>query len=235
MIDVVASARGAYDAGLQTLTFALPALAIKGDALCAFVVHASTSSITVPDGWSDVATLTAGGLTARMLSRMVDDHEDAAIVVALTAAGDEVQGELVALRGAGTMPLLLEASAASAFAATTTPGSPAVSSLQAVNLAVELWSSSGLPTLTAPAGDAAIDAYSSSIVAARSLLVASRRVNATGAIALGAATASVNATGASFAFVLRASLPLQPLDLFDPVPGNIGFLGKDNRPPREAA
>lgn len=235
MLDVIASARPVYDPALQKLTLAIPSSVARGDTLLLVVVHANASSVTVPAGWTDLGSSNAGGITARRIACMVDGSESATLVVSTTAAGDEVQGLLVVLRGAGSLPLLVEASAALAFAATMAPGSPAISSLQATDLVIEVFSSSGSPTLTAPAGATAIDTYSTALLSARTLLVTKRRANATGALTLGAAAASVNATGATFALLLRDGLPVQPAELYDPMPGNIGLLGKDNRPPREAA
>lgn len=235
MIDVVTSARPTYNPALQTLTTMIPASVMKGDVLALIAVHAAASSLTVPAGWIDLGSSTAGGLTARRLARMVDSTEDDAIVVTLSAAGDEVQGALVVMRGAGSVPLLVESSAALAFAATLAPGSPAVSSLQAINLVIEVWSASGLLTLAAPSGFTTVDTYGTSLISPRTILVASRRANATGALALGAASSNAAATGSTFAHVLRSGPPMRPAELFDPVPGNIGLLGQDKRPAREAS
>ncbi len=234
MLSVVASARPEYDSAEQTLTLTIPATVVKGDVLVLLVVHASGSSFTLPDGWTDIGSSTASSITVRRVARMVDDSEGATLVVELDAAGDVVQGALIALRGAGSIALLVETSGTLAFAATMTPGSAAVSSLQAINLALEVWSSSDSLDMDPPAGFSLVDTYiEGTLPTLRTILVAYRKANATGALTLGAASSNANATGATFALVLRDGPPLQPSELFDPVPGNIGFLGKDNRPPRE--
>jgi hypothetical protein len=234
MLDVLAIARPVYDPALQTLTVDVPATATKGDLLLLAVVYTGSSGLVVPDGYTDLGAVTVSGVTIRSLARMVDGEEKASLVVDLTAGGDEVQGTLVLLGGAGSLPLLIEASASLAFVATLAPGSPAVSSLQAIDLVLEVWSSSGALVMAGPAGSDARDTYSTALITARTLLVCSRRANATGALALGAASSNANATGSAFALVLRDGLPKTPIELFDDVPGNIGLLGKDVRPAREA-
>jgi hypothetical protein len=235
MLAVAASARPECDPAEQLISVTVPSTAVIGDVLVLLVVHASTSSITVPDGWTDLGSLTQSGRTERRIARMIDGGDTSSLVLETSAIGDEVQGALIVLRGVGSVALLVEASASLAFVATLTPGSPAVSSLQAIDLVLEVWSSSGALTMAPPSGSDAIDTYSTALVSARTLLVTQRRANATGALTLGAATSNANATGASFALVLRDGLPVQPRELVDLVPGNIGLLGKDIRPAREAS
>lgn len=236
MLEVVASARPTFDPAEHTLTLATPPIAASGDVLLAIVVHENASTFTTPSAWIDLGAHNIGGITAHAIAHMIDDGDSASIVIATQAiAGDEMQGALVVLRGVGALPLLVEATGSLAFAATLAPGSAAVSSLQAINLALGVWSAAGAHTLAAPAGFDAIDAYSTALVASRTLLVASRRTNATGALGLGAASSDTNASGSAFSLVLRDALPLQPAELVDLVPGNIGLLGTDNRPPREAS
>jgi hypothetical protein len=235
MLNVIASARATYDPDEQTLTFAIPDEATKGDVLLVLVARADTSSVAAGVDWTNLGSASTSGITTEFRGRMIDGEESGLLVLDLDATGDEVQGSLVVLRGAGTLPLLVEASASLGFAATLTPGSPSPSSLQAINLTIEVWSSGSSLTLTAPEGHATIDTFASALVASRTILVTSRRANGTGVLALGAAGSSANATGASFALVLRDNLPMTPEELYDPVPGNIGLLGKDNRPPREVA
>lgn len=235
MLEVIASARPEFDPALQTLTFAIPDVARHGDVMIAVVVYVNASSIVVPDGWIDLGTSAAGGIKARRLCRMFDAREPVQVAIDTTSSGDEIQGSLVVLRGAGSTALLVETSATLTFAATMAPGSPALSVLQAIDLVLEVWSSSGALVMTPPAGSDPVDTYSTALVTPRTLLVAKRRANATGALTLGAAASGSNATGTSFALALRDGLPMQPIELVDLVPGNIGLLGIDRRPPREAA
>lgn len=239
-ITIIASTRPVFDPAAPKMTLSIPPepgadVARKGDVLLAILVHDPADGFTVPAGWSLLGTDGASVAAASYIVRMVDDREPSSVVVSLLAASAEWQGVLLVLRGAGAMALLKEASNSATFAADATPAAATASSLQAINLAIATWSSSGALTWTAPASYEAIDSYSTALVGARSVLFAYAVANATGTINPGDATASGAATGRAFLAILRGGLPLQPETLADLVPGNIGLIGKDTRPPREVA
>lgn len=192
----------------------------KGDLLLALVVRNAT--VVPPPGWQTLVTLGASGLFLDAFGRLVDDGEPASAVF----VGDleEIQGELVVVRG-GAPGTVLEASAHQAFSADATPDSPTIATKQAINLALCVWSATGSLTLTAPAGFTTIDAFTTAIVSARSLLVAYKVIGQTGTgIALPAASSSGAATGRSFALVLRDRIPPRPVPLDSLIAGNLGIL-----------
>lgn len=202
----------------------------KGDVL--LVVLVREFAIVPPAGWTQIETgLGASFLYLDAFARMVDDEEPASAL--FTGSDEEIQGALIVLRG-GSPALLRESSSHVAFAADATPNTPAIDSAQAIDLALGVWSSIGSVTLTAPDGYSTIDAFSTSVISARSILIAYKVIGATGsAIAQPPASSSGAATGRSFVLVLRDALPATPASLLDLVPGNIGLLGKDIRPARE--
>jgi hypothetical protein len=165
---------------------------------------------------------------------MVDGSEGASLVLSLVGVTGEWQGQMIALRGVGALALIKEASASATFTGDATPDLPATSSLQAINRLIATWSADGVIAMTPPTGYAAIDSYTSALVDDRSLMIAERIANATGTIASQAAAASPAATGRAFVLVLRDALPMTPLELYDPIPGNLGLIGVDRRPAREA-
>ncbi|MGN6103742.1 MAG: hypothetical protein ACTHU0_01435 [Kofleriaceae bacterium] len=207
---------------MSDLAFSIPAAARKGDLLLALVVR--NQLVTAPAGWVPVETgLGAGGLFLDTWARLVDDNEPSSARFSSVVL-QELQGELVVLRGSAP-GVVRESAAHGAFTADTTPDTPAVSSEQAINLVLGVWSASGNVALTAPAGWTTIDAFSTGHSSARSVLFAYRALHATGAaIALQPAGAAAASTGRAFALVLRDRAPVVPVELFDPVPGNIGLL-----------
>ncbi len=220
----------------SALTLTLPVnddgrLAVKkGQVLLAVVVR--NGVLVAPDGWAQIVTaLGTGTVRLDAYARLVDDGE-AGSVVFTSATAQELQGALMVLRGSAPA-VIVESSAHATVTADVTPDSPTISSLQAINIVLGVWSSSGVLELTPPDGFTLIDAFSTSIVSPRSAMFAYRIVGETGAtIALPAAGSDGAATGRSFALVLRDGPPITPPVLFDAVPGNIGLLGKDSRLPR---
>lgn len=238
MLDLVASSRPVFNPATPKLTFTVPPepgglYARKGDVLFAILVHAPADGFTLPAGWTNVGNDGASVATVHYIARMVDDREPASFVVSLLASSAEWQGALLVLRGSGALALIKEASSSATFTADATPDTPTAPCLQAINLAIVTWSAATALTLTPPAGYAAIDTYSTALVGARSVLFALARANQTGTLSPGAATASGAATGRAFVIVLRDAMPLQPAELVDLVPGNIGLVGIDTRAPRE--
>jgi hypothetical protein len=231
-ITIVGAARGVFSASGKTLTMATPAGAAIGDVLLALVGHnAGDAAGAAPAGWTLVALLGSGADTLNLYTRMLDGTELAAVAFSATTVASEWQGELVALRG--TSPaVLIEATSSTASSASTSLTTAGVTSQQAISVILAIWTCSGAPALTLPVGFTAVDSFASAVVSSRSMLVGSRIAGATGALALAAATASASTSGRSFVLVLRDRAPLRPAGLVDPVPGNIGLLAKDTRPPR---
>lgn len=227
-ILVAGNARGVFNASAKTLAFAIPATARKGDALVAIVAHNAVDSLSTPAGWS--LLVTAGSPDRfSLFARMLDDLSPFSFPLATTT--NEWQGEVVVVRGASPASVR-EAGSFSTFTATTSPVTPSVTSQQAINLILSMWSVAGAPALTLPAGFTAIDNFASAVVSSRSLMVGYRLAGTTGALTFPAATASPSATGTAITQVLRERVPPTPAALIDLVPGNIGLLGKDTRPAR---
>jgi hypothetical protein len=228
MLRLLSSKRPEFSGG-DALAFDASGAA-KGDLLVALVVR--NAAVTPPAGWTAIESgLGGSSLFLDAFARMVDDGEPSSAVFA--GGTEELQGALLVLRG-GSIALLKESSATGTFTADATPNTPAAASLQAINLIVGVWSAGALVDLETPSGYTLIDVYSSSDVAPRSILVAYKIANATGAaIAQPAAASSPASTGRTFVLVLRNGLPFEPQSLIDPVSGNVGLLGKDERAPRE--
>jgi hypothetical protein len=229
---LIASSRGVFSAGAKTLTLTVPALARKGDTLVAFVAHnAADARGTAPAGWALMATLAAGADTLDVYARMISDAEPASVGFSFVTAANECMGELVALRG--TAPgIVVEASATTTFTAASSLATAGVPSQQAINLILVVWTCSGSPGLTLPAGFTAVDNFSTAVVSSRSMLVGYKLAGATGALTFASSNAGASTTGRSFTFAVRDRIPVQPAPLLDVVPGNIGLIGKDTRPAR---
>lgn len=231
-LELVAHSRAVFFPAFTKLVFLVPAAARKGDVLVAMVVSDATEpGFVTPTGWNliyDVGA-TSGRLT--LLARVVDDNEPTFIDLALTGVTKERHGQMLVLRGGG-LPTILEASATAAFASGASIAAPASSTIQAVNLLLAVWSCDDATVLAANAAMVTVDTYNTGDVTQRSSLVAYKVANKTGAITPPAASAAPAAAGRAFTLVLRAGPPITPLVLEDVVPGNVGLLGKDTRPPR---
>lgn len=229
----LASTRPAFNAGGKTFTFDVAGLgAVKGQLVVAIAAYDAADGFAAVAGWSTLVAF-VGTAKIAVLARMVDDDEPDQLVLALTLAAKDWLGAAI-LYAPGSPVVALEASAGGNFAADATPPVPDVSSQQAINLRLGVWSVAGAIALSAPAGWTAIDTYSTAIATARSILVAQVVAGATGALGSVDATAGAAATGSGLSVVLRDRYPIKPAALFDPIPGNIGLLGQDVRPPREA-
>lgn len=231
-LELVATSRPTFSPGLATLTFTVPTQAKKGDLLLALIVSDATeATFTTPVGWAVLDDVGASEAKLATLARLVDDAEPSSVVVALTGATKERQGQLLVLRG-GSPNVVLEAAASSTFSASSSPPAPTAAAAQAINLAIAVWSSSGSPALTVPLdgngfpedGYSTIDNYATALATARSVLFAYRQVGATGDHTPPEADASVAATGRAWTKILRDRPPYRPGELVDPVPGNLGLL-----------
>lgn len=228
---LVSSSRGVFSSSAKTVTFAAPAAA-RGDVLVALVAHnAADAAGATPAGWTLLGIQGSGADVLSVYVRMVDGTESTSIAFTCQTVANEWMGELVAFRG--TSPGVIQEDAASAsFSASTSLTSAGVTSQQAINLILAVWTCSGSPVLTPPTGFTLIDSLATSIVSPRSILVAYKLASATGALTFLAATAGANTTGRSFVYALRDRIPIAPAPLVDLVPGNIGLIGKDTRPAR---
>lgn len=233
-VELVASSRPVYDSVAQTLAYAVPELAAKGDLLLLLALHdpaAAEAPLAAP--WVAIAPPASGGIGAvSVYAKLVDDQEPGTVTLTSADNPKEWQGQLLVLRGAspGT---LVEASASQAFTTDATPDSPAISAQQSLDQVLLVLFANNAVTLAPPAGFVTIDTYTSAVVGVRTCLFALRQAGASGALTLGSSTASGTVTGRSFAFVLRDRPPMVPRELVDLVPGSIGLVGKDTRPPRE--
>ena len=229
-LALVGAARGVLNAAAKTLTFTRPVAAARGDVLLAIFAFHSADSMNVPSAWTQ---LVAAGSPDRflLLARMIDVGDPASIVFPLLTVANEWQGELVAFRG-GSPGILRYAGNITTFTSTTSLATPAVTTQQAIDLVMSVWSCSGAPLLTPPAGFTTIDNFSTAIASSRSTMVAIRLAGATGGITFPNANASTSTTGAVVTQALRDRAPIQAPGLLDLVPGNIGLIGKDTRAAR---
>lgn len=197
-----------------------------GDLL--LVLVARDQALTAPDGWTQLEAALGGG--SIFLDVFARQHEanDPDTATFTSGPAQELQGTLVLVRGAA-LQTVKEASASAAFAADATPGTPASSSVQAINIALCVWSADTAVALTPPAGFTLLDSYTSNVVAPRSFLAAYKLIGATGAFAPPDAASAPASSGRAFTLILRNAPPVVPGVLEDPVPGNIGFYGRDVR------
>lgn len=231
-LNLLASVRPVFNAGTKTLTFTLPSSATKGRLLVLVVAYDPADGYDALDGWTVLNAYT-GTAKIELLARVVEDNEPETVELDLDTAGKDWLGQLLVYEP-GSSAVLLEANAGGNFAADATPPAPTVTSQQAANLDVRAWSVAGSVTLDPPAGMEAIDSYDSDLATARSFLIASAVANASGALGAKDAAAGGAATGSAVSYVFRDRPPVTPAVLYDPVPGNIGFFGQDDRPPRES-
>lgn len=214
-----------------TLTFTTPQVFL-GDVWLALLSHNALDLVSsAPAGWALVSTLGSGADVVDVYAHMVDDGEPTSIVFQLASNSSEWQGELVTLTG--TAPgVVIESGGTASFSATTSLTTAGATVQQAVDLILAVWTCTGAPTLTLPAGFTAIDNFNTGVVTSRSMLVGYKLAGATGALSFSAATAGTSTTGRSFTYVLRAGAPVTPAALSDVVPGNLGLFARDTRPPR---
>ncbi|HWU86211.1 MAG TPA: hypothetical protein VN253_03005 [Kofleriaceae bacterium] len=217
-LELAARARPTFDG--SALAFALPDVVRKGDLLLVLVVR--NGPVTAPTGWTQVETaLGASSLFLDAWARLVDDDEPTAPTWT-SASSQELQGQLLVFNS-GTPAIVREASAHAAFTATSFPGIPAGDSVQAINLLVAVYSTAAGVSFSHPDFEF-IDLYTTAVVSTRTLAVRYRRAGATGLITPGTGVSHPAATGRAFLLVLRERAPITPIDLSDPVPGNIGLL-----------
>jgi hypothetical protein len=229
-LTLVGAARGVLNVGAKTLTFARPVAAARGDVLLAILTFNSADSMTIPNGWTQLIVAGAPDRFS-LLARMIDFGDPESIVFPLLTVANEWQGEIVALRE-GSPGTLRYAGNITTFTSTTALATPAVTTQQAIDLVMSVWSCSGAPLLTPPAGFTTIDNFSTAIVSSRSTMVAFKLAGATGGMTFPNANASTSTTGAAITQALRDRAPIQAPGLLDLVPGNIGLIGNDTRPAR---
>lgn len=228
------AAQPVFDAGAEQLEYSPPEDRAHGDLLVAVIVSdPAEATFTTPDGWSVMlATVGATNAVIAVIGKVLEEQADLeaeSFIVEVPGGTKERMGFMFGLRG-GMPSLALESSANAVFTATMTATPAPADCQQAINLALVLWSWSGAAAITLDAAYDELAAYQSSVLQSRSLAVGLRVVNDTGlAIALEAGTFGANQTGRSFSLIFRDRRPVVPTVLVDPVPGNIGLVGKDLR------
>lgn len=219
---------------MAVLSFAAPTNSLVGDVWLAVLAHNAADTVSAaPAGWTLLVSLGSVADALEVYAHMVDDSEPASIDFTLASTTAEWQGELITLTG--TSPgVMLESAASASFSAATALTTAGATVQQAIDIILVVWTCSGTPTLTLPAGFAAVDSFFTGVVTTRSMLVGYKFAGATGPLTFAAATASSGTTGRSFTLVLRDQVPVTPVAtaLVDVVPGNIGLIAKDTRPPR---
>lgn len=220
----IARARPTFASGPATLTFALPAAAQKGDLLLVITAAGSEPITSFPAGWTELTFFIGSNSRLRLYGKSVAENEPTSIVWDFGAAASDHQGQLLVYRPAAP-GIVLEASAGADHASSTSHAAPSVACVQPNNVELCVWRAHAAVTYTAPVGMTVVDQYSSSVVGARSLLVAELEpAAAVGALPARTATLSGAAVGSSFSLVLRDRPPLRSPYLDDPVPGNIGLM-----------
>jgi hypothetical protein len=189
-----------------------------GDTL--LVVIARVGAVTPPAGWVTLAQVGSGMVLDVFARAAAPEEPDLAV---FAGGAEELQGQLIVLRGGG-LQALVESSGHASFAIDTNPPSPAGTSQQAINLVLSVWSASGNVPFLTPTGYTLIDLFSTSEVTTRTLLIAYRLAGATGTVpAIGADTGGGFATGDAWTLVLRDRAPFRPRAFADLTAGNIGL------------
>src|SRR5690349_16030445 len=132
------STRPAFAPGPKTLTFAAVAGVVVGDLLLIVVAYDPADGYAIPAGWTRIAHL-VGTETIDVLAHSVELDDPTQVVLALTTAAAEWQGQMMAWRG-GAPGAVLEASAIGNFAAAATADAPTVSTQQAISFELCAWS-----------------------------------------------------------------------------------------------
>lgn len=159
--------------------------------------------------WELTATSGASGIFLDTYERAVDNttgSNPGDIISFLSVTGQELQGGLL-LGSSLTAGEAVERVATGAFISDANPAAPIVSSSQAENTIVCIWSATGAITFTPPTGLTSLDTYSSSDFTSRSILIGKLAPGAAGDIDPGAAVASPAATGRAFSVVLHYQQP----------------------------
>lgn len=230
-LKIIATSRPVYSLAPNKLTFAVPAAAKADDIVLALLVHKVGEGFTLPAGWTSVITaLGATNAQLDVIARVRAADDSNTLAVALLAATDEWQGQMIALRG-GSIPSLVEGFGSQAFAADATPDAPgSFNSEQAINLAFLVVSGANNIDFgtNGAAGFTQLEEYNTAVVSSRTLFIAWRRTLTVGSfgIAVGHITANPAATGRTFLFTARERPVVIAAELVDPVPGNIGLLGR---------
>lgn len=229
-LELVASARPVFDGGAKTLTFDLPAGAVRGDLLVVLAVR--NGAIVAPAGWTEIEPgFGASSVFLCVWARLVDVDEPLTAVWT-SASSQELQGQLL-LFHVGSPTSVVEGLQQAAFTATAAPDTPQLGSEQSPSLLVAVFSAGAAVALTAPAVMTTIDSYSTAIVAPRTLLVCymvageldgGQWIGVGGPLEPPPATSAPASTGRAWSLILRDQEPIAPPELFDPVPGNIGLL-----------
>lgn len=218
----IGASRPAFAPGPKTLTFQLVAGAETGDLLVLVAAYVNADSCPVPAGWTRAQHLVGTAVTIDVYVRQVDANEPATVVLVAALATSEWQGQLLALRG-GAPGLIVQAAAINSYVAVATPNAPSVTPRQAVDLELCAWSTTGANVPVPPAPMTAIDGYASALATSRSFGIGFAICNATTALGTRGATGVNPSTGTAISIVLQYGLPIVPLTLQDPVPGNLGL------------
>jgi hypothetical protein len=220
--QLVAVVRPVFDSVAFTLTFPIPPAARPGDVMLAVLAGGDLISVTSP-GWTSIINYFLAGLAFYARIREVREREPAAVFSWSTATSD-LQGQLLVYRPS-SQAALYEAHVAAPVAAVTNHNAPAVACQQPQNVEVCVWRANGSITYKPPAGMNQVDQYTSSLVAARTLLVTEiEPVGSVGTLSTRTAVASSAVPGAAMSLVLRERAPFKPPGLSRLSPGNVGLL-----------
>jgi hypothetical protein len=219
----IAAVRPVFDAVASSLTFAIPAAARPGDVMLAILADGADASPAFASGWTSIINFFHATAAIRAHVREVGEREQAA-VFDWPSSSTDLQGQLIVYRPS-SRGALYELHATATLAAVTNHNAPAVACQQPQNVEICVWRANGAITYTPPAGMTQVDNYTSSLVAARTLLVAELEpAGVVGTLPARTAVASSAVVGAAVSLVLRERAPLRAPGLSRLAPGNIGLL-----------
>lgn len=190
--------------GESLLEFTVPHVAIGTVMLIVFV----RDSVVVPSDltWTKVVDgVGAGALKLDAYVRTADKtpgSRNGDVISFLSLVPQELQGSLVVLDEA-IASTVFEAIDHGAFTADASPAAPPINAEQAQDTILCLWSAEGTIAFDPPVGFTELEAYTSAVVSARTLMVARRTADAAGEFDPGNAASSPASTGRVFTLALR--------------------------------
>jgi hypothetical protein len=197
----------AGDAAL--LEFTIPTVP-AGTIMLIVIVHNAALMCSDPSWMRRLDRIGASGIFLSAFVRLAHGTEGGTVVSFLSTIPEELQGSLLTFKDAAR-PLIYATSNA-AFAGDDSPPAPSVEIHKPDDMIVSLWSVAGDVSMIRPPGTRPVDVYSSSELAERTLLVASRRAGELGPFSIGLAIAAPAATGRAFSLALRYFPPIAPIE-----------------------
>lgn len=196
------------------LDFTIPELAPDGTRLIygmvlMIVVVRNQAAECSDASWTLTHSVGASGVFLDVYERVIDGtvgSRPGDIVSIFSFVAQELEGGMLFMQNT-TAGSAVERIANGAFIADANPAAPIVSSDQAENTLLVIWSAAGSIAFTPPAGLTTVDAYSSGTFSTRSILIGKSIPGEIGDVDPGAAVAAPAASGRAFSLILHWVAP----------------------------